>query len=119
MTTGPRTGSYVAAALWLGLSATAIAPTAIAPTAMAQAPETALAPRTYTCAANAHCNVYCLVDGEKQFQTGSPKEITVTPLARNNFLVELTEQNGPTQVAYLAGTKVVCMLEGLTKKSGN
>jgi hypothetical protein len=47
---------------------------------------------------------------------GDPKEITVTPLARNNYLVELTEQNGQIQFAYLVGTKVVCIFEGVTKK---
>jgi hypothetical protein len=43
--------------------------------AMAQAgPGTPQAPRTYTCAADAHCKASCLVDGERQFQTGIPKE---------------------------------------------
>jgi|HubBroStandDraft_4_1064222.scaffolds.fasta_scaffold04915_1 hypothetical protein len=46
---------------------------------------------------------YCFADGETQVQTGSPKEITLAPLARNNLLVELTEQSGGTQVAYLGG----------------
>jgi hypothetical protein len=102
-----RAGSLFVALLCTGLRST-----------MAQPLDSPQETHTYVCAANAHCNVYCAVDGEKQFQTGSPKEITVTPLARNNFLVELTEQSGATQFAYLAGTKVVCIFEGVTKKGG-
>jgi hypothetical protein len=109
MNSGPRVGTLVVAALCLGCG--------LAP-ARAQAPRPASAPRTYECAAGARCSVYCLVDGEKQFQTGSPKEIIVTPLARNNYLVELTEQTGQTQFVYLAGTKVVCIFQGVTKKGG-
>jgi hypothetical protein len=83
---------------------------------MAQAPGQSNVPVSYECAA--HCNVSCLVDGEKVFQTGSPKTVTVTLLAPNNYLVELEEQNGHVQFAYLAGAKVVCSLEGVTKKGG-
>ena len=36
--------------------------------AMAQAPAQNSAARTYECAANAHCNIYCVVDGEKLMQ---------------------------------------------------
>jgi hypothetical protein len=97
-----RAGRVVVAALCLGSHP-----------AMAQSSGAA---RTYACGADAHCNVYCTVDGERQFQTGNPREVTVTPLAPNNYLVELTEQNGHTEFAYLAGTKVVCMLEGVSKK---
>jgi len=75
------------------------------------------APRTYECSANAHCSIYCQVDGEKQVQTGSAKTVTITPIAANNYLVELVEQNGHVQFAYLAGAKVVCNVDGLTKKS--
>jgi hypothetical protein len=102
-----RIGYLAVAAFYLGLG--------LAP-AVAQMAASAPTSRTYECAANTHCDVYCAVDGEKQFQTGSPKEIIVMELARGNFLVELTEQSGKTQFAYLAGTKVVCMLEGVTKK---
>ena len=75
------------------------------------------APRTYECAANAHCSVYCQIDGDKQMQTGAPKTVTITPLAPNNYVVELVEQNGHIQFLYLAGTKVVCNLDGLTRKA--
>ena len=95
---------------------TVIAMLALGAAAVAQTPAPARASRTYVCPANAHCNAYCLVDGERQFQTGSPKEVTVTPLARNNYLVEVMEQTGATEFAYLAGTKVVCMFEGVSKK---
>ena len=81
---------------------------------MAQAPMQA--PRTYECAANAHCSVICQIDGEKQMQTGAPKTFTITPIAPNNYIVELVEQNGHVQTLYLAGGKIVCNLEGLTKK---
>ena len=83
---------------------------------VAQATGQGNAPVSYECAANAHCNVACLVDGEKEFQTGSPKMVTVTLLAPNNYLVELAEQSGHIQFDYLAGTKVVCNLDGVTKK---
>lgn len=72
----------------------------------------------YECAANAKCSISCTVDGEKVFQTGSPKTITVTLLARNNYLVDFAEQSGHAQSVYLAGNKVVCNLDGLTKKTG-
>jgi hypothetical protein len=83
--------------------------------AMAQAPMQG--PRTYECAANAHCSVDCQVDGDKQMQTGAPKTVTITPLAPNNYVVELVEQNGHIQFLYLAGTKVVCNIDGLTRKT--
>jgi hypothetical protein len=51
-------------------------------------------------------------------QTGSAKTISITKPARNNYLVELIEQSGHVQFAYLAGTKVVCTLEGVAKSSG-
>jgi hypothetical protein len=86
--------------------------------AMAQAPTQAYTPRTYECAANAHCSVFCQIDGEKQMQTGAPKTVTITPLAPNNYIVELVEQNGHVQFLYLAGTKVVCNIDGLTRKAG-
>jgi hypothetical protein len=88
------------------------------PPAMAQTAGPSPAPVTYECAANARCTVSCTVDGEKVFVTGSPKTITMTALARNNYLVELVEQAGHTQYTYLAGTKIVCTLDGVTKKSG-
>src|SRR5258708_7128282 len=75
------------------------------------------APRTYECAANAHCSVSCHIDGDKQMQTGAPKTVTITPIAPNNYVVELLEQNGHVQVIYLAGTKVVCSFDGLTRKA--
>ena len=84
---------------------------------MAQAPVQAYTPRTYECAANAHCSVFCQIDGEKQMQTGAPKTVTITPIAPNNYVVELVEQNGHIQFLYLAGTKVVCNLDGLTRKA--
>jgi hypothetical protein len=37
--------------------------------------------------------------------------------APNNYVVELVERNGHIQFRYLAGTKIVCDLEGLTKKA--
>jgi len=92
-----------------GMVAVGIVPT------VAQAP--VQAPRTYECTANAHCSVSCQVDGEKQMQTGAPKTITVTPIAPNNYVVELVEQNGHVQTLYLAGTKVACNLDGLTRKA--
>jgi hypothetical protein len=107
MRTGSRLGCLVMVILCLGSAAAA-----------AQAPGQGATPRTYSCDANAHCSVSCLVDGEKVVQTGSPKTVTVTPLSRNNYLVELVEQSGHVQFAYLAGTKVVCTLEGVTKKAG-
>lgn len=86
--------------------------------AVAQSSGATHAPITYECAANAHCSILCTVDGEKVFQTGSPKTVTVTPLARSNYLVDFVEQSGHAQSVYLAGTKVVCNLDGLTKKTG-
>ena len=81
----------------------------------AQGPKPARAGQTFECATNAHCSISCMVDGEKAVQTGSPKTVTVTELARNNYLVEVVEQSGHVQFAYLAGAKVVCTLEGMTK----
>ena len=83
--------------------------------AMAQAPMQA--PRTYECAANAHCAVFCQIDGEKQVRTGAAMTVTITPIAANNYVVELVEQNGHIQFLYLAGAKVVCNLDGLTRKA--
>jgi hypothetical protein len=82
---------------------------------MAQAPMQVM-PRTYECAANAHCSVSCQIDGDKQMQTGAPKTFTITPIAPNNYVVDLVEQNGHVQTLYLAGGKFVCNLDGLTKK---
>lgn len=84
--------------------------------ALAQTPTQA--PRTYECAANAHCSVFCQIDGEKQMQTGAPKTVTITPIAPNNYVVELVEQNGHVQFLYLAGAKIVCNIDGLTRKAG-
>src|SRR6202161_1014361 len=83
--------------------------------AMAQTP--IQVPRTYECAANAHCSVSCQIDSDKQMQTGAPKTLTITPIAPNNYVVELVEQNGHLQTLYLAGGKIVCNLDGLTRKS--
>jgi hypothetical protein len=83
--------------------------------AMAQAPMQG--PRTYECAANAHCSVFCQIDGDKQMQTGAPKTFTITPIAPNNYVAELVEQNGHLQTLYMAGGKIVCNLDGLTRKS--
>ena len=82
--------------------------------AMAQAP--IQVPRTYECGANTHCSVSCQIDGDKQMQTGAPKTFTITPIAPNNYIVELVEQNGHVQTLYLAGGKIVCNLDGLSKK---
>ena len=68
--------------------------------------------------ANAHCSVDCQVDDDKQMQTGAPKTVTITPLAPNNYVVELVEQNGHVQFLYLAGAKIVCNIDGLTRKAG-
>jgi len=73
-------------------------------------------PRTYECGANTHCSLSCQIDADKQMQTGAPKTFTITPLAPNNYIVELVEQNGHVQTLYLAGGKIVCNLDGLTKK---
>jgi hypothetical protein len=104
MTNRWRVGCLVA-----GMLAVGVGP------AMAQAPMQT--PRTCECAANAHCSVYCQIDGDKQMQTGAPKTVTITPLAPNNYIVELVEQNGHIQFLYLAGTKVVCNIDGLTRKA--
>jgi hypothetical protein len=96
-----RVGCLVAGMLGLGFAPAA-----------AQTP----APRSYECAASAHCAMSCQVDGDKQMQTGVPKTVTVTAIAPNNYVVELLEQNGHVQVVYMAGTKVVCNLDGLTEK---
>jgi hypothetical protein len=61
--------------------------------------------------------VFCQIDAEKQMQTGAPKTVTITPLAPNNYVVDLVEQNGHVQTLYLAGTKVVCNFDGLTRKT--
>jgi hypothetical protein len=87
---------------------------AVGAPAMAQAPNPV--PRTYECAANAHCAVSCQIDGEKQMQTGAPKSFTITPIAPNNYVVDLVEQNGHIQTLYLAGGKIVCNFDGLTRK---
>jgi hypothetical protein len=58
-----------------------------------------------------------VVDGERIFQTGVPKTVVVTLLAANNYLIELVEQSGHIQFGYLAGTKIVCTFEGMTKGS--
>jgi hypothetical protein len=114
MTNRWRVGCLVAGTLVAGTFAVGFAPAMFAP-AMAQTPMQA--PRTYECAANAHCSVYCQIDGDKQMQTGAPKTVTITPLAPNNYVVELVEQNGHIQFLYLAGTKVVCNIDGLTRKA--
>ena len=106
MNLGPCIGYFVVAILCLGPS-----------TAKAQPPE-AHTPVTYECAAHAQCSISCSVDGEKDLQTGSPKWVTITMLAPNNYLVELVEQSGHTLFAYLAGTKVVCTLDAVTRKVG-
>jgi hypothetical protein len=87
------------------------------PPVMAQSPGQAPASLNYECPANAHCMVSCAVDGEKIFQTGTPRTIAVTLLAPNNYLVQLVEQSGHVQFGYLTGTKVICTFEGVTKKS--
>jgi len=93
MTNRQRVGGLVAGMLAVGLAS-----------AMAQVPMQVA--RTYECAANAHCSVSCQIDGDKQMQTGAPKTVTITPLAPNNYVVELVEQNGHIQFLYLAGAKV-------------
>jgi hypothetical protein len=84
---------------------------------MAQAPAQGYEPRIYECTANAHCSVTCQIDGDKQMQTGAPKTVTIMPLAPNNYVVELVEQNGHVQTLYLAGAKIACNLDGLTRKA--
>ncbi len=103
MTNRWRVGCLVAGMLAVGIAS-----------AMAQAQ--LQVPRTYECAANAHCSVFCQIDSDKQMQTGAPKTFTITPIAPNNYAVELVEQNGHVQTLYLAGGKIVCNLDGLTKK---
>jgi hypothetical protein len=83
----------------------------------AQAPATSVSPASYECAAGAHCNVSCTVDGDKAFQTGTPKTIALTLLAPNNYLVDLVEQSGETQHIYFSGSKVICSFEGVTRAS--
>jgi hypothetical protein len=103
MTNCWRVGCLVAGMLTVGFaSATAQTPIQV--------------PHTYECAANAHCSVSCQIDGDKQMQTGAPKTLTITPIAPNNYVVDLVEQNGHVQTLYLAGGKIVCNLDGLTKK---
>jgi|HubBroStandDraft_6_1064221.scaffolds.fasta_scaffold1612432_1 hypothetical protein len=104
MNKGLRVGSSVAAMLCLSC-----------PTVMAQSPGQTSAPRHYECPADARCIASCTVDGEKIFQTGAPKTVAVTLLARNNYLIELVEQSGHIQFGYLAGAKIVCTFEGMTK----
>jgi hypothetical protein len=99
-----RVGCLVAAILAAGFAS-----------AEAQAP--LQVPHTYECGANAHCSVSCQIDGDKQMQTGAPKTLTITPIAPDNYVVELVEQNGHVQTLYLAGGKIVCNLDGLTKKA--
>jgi hypothetical protein len=82
---------------------------------LAQTPAPPAAPSSYECAAGAHCNVSCTVDGDKAFQTGTPKTIALTMLAPNNYLVELVEQSGETQHIYFSGSKVICNFEGVTR----
>jgi hypothetical protein len=106
MNLGPCIGYFVVAIVCLGSSL-----------AKAQTPEGHM-PVTYECAAHAQCSISCLVDGEKDLQTGSPKSVTVTMLAPNNYLVQLVEQSGHTLFAYLAGTKVVCTFDAVTRKVG-
>ena len=113
MTNRWRVGCLVAGTFAVGFAPAMFAPAIFAP-AMAQAPMQA--PRTYECAANAHCSVDCQVDGDKQMQTGAPKTFTITPIAPNNYVAELVEQNGHVQTLYLAGGKIVCDLDGMTRK---
>ena len=101
-----RVGCLVASMLALGFAS-----------AKAQAPMPA--PRTYECVGNKPCAVSCQIDGEKQMQTGAPKTFTITPIAPNNYVAELVEQNGHVQTLYLAGGKIVCNLDGLTKKGAD
>jgi hypothetical protein len=103
MTNRWRVGCLVAGMLVVGIAS-----------AMAQAQ--LQVPRTYECAANAHCSVFCQIDSDKLMQTGAPKTFTITPIAPNNYVVELLEQNGHVQTLYLAGGKIVCNLDGLTRK---
>jgi hypothetical protein len=103
MTNRRRVGCLVAGLLAVGSAS-----------AMAQGPTQV--PRIYECAANAHCSVSCQIDGDKPMQTGAPKTFTITPIAPNNYVAELVEQNGHVQTLYLAGGKIVCNLDGLTKK---
>lgn len=107
MNKGLRVGTLVAPLLYLSC-----------PPVMAQSPTQTYAPGHYECPANARCIASCAVDGEKIFQTGAPKTIAVTLLAPNNYLIELVEQNGHVQFGYLAGAKIVCTFEGVTKGSG-
>ena len=83
----------------------------------AQAPAVSGSPASYECAAGAHCNVSCTVDGDKAFQTGTPKTIALTMLAPYNYLVDLVEQSGETQHIYFSGSKVICNFEGVTRVS--
>ena len=39
----------------------------------------------------------------------------MTLLAPNNYLVDLVEQSGHTFSVYLAGAKVICNLDGVTR----
>jgi hypothetical protein len=106
MNKGFHVGSLVVA--MLGLSCLPV---------MAQSPGQRHAPSHYECPADGHCKVSCVVDGEKIFQTGVPKTVAVTLLARNNYLIELIEQGDHIQFGYLAGTKILCTFEGMIKGS--
>jgi hypothetical protein len=110
MTNRSRVGSLIAGVLVLGPVSLGSVPVA------AQAPAQPATARSYECAANAHCAVYCSVDGDKLISTGAPKAVTVTAIAPNNYEVEVVEQDGRAQFVYMAGAKVVCSLEGLTAK---
>lgn len=103
-----RVVCYVVAMLCLGSSSL-----------LAQGSGQVHTPVTYECAANAHCSISCSTDGEKVLQTGNPKTVAVTLLAPNNYLVDLVEQSGHTLSVYLAGAKVICNLDGITKRGGD
>jgi hypothetical protein len=99
----------------LGSSLTALVLAGCFSAAQAQAPAASGSPASYECAAGGHCNVSCMVDGDKAFQTGTPKTITLTVLAPNNYLIDLVEQNGETQHLYVAGSKIICTFQGVSK----
>jgi hypothetical protein len=67
---------------------------------------------TYQCADGAHCTIACSVDGEKVTQTGNAKTVTVTPLGRNNYLIDFTAQGGHIQSTFLSGTKLFASWTG-------
>ena len=74
-------------------------------------------PRTYECAPIRIAPFPAKSTPINKLQTGAPKTFTITPIAPNNYVVELVEQNGHVQTLYLAGGKIVCNLDGLTKKA--